>query len=130
MEEQEFYEPDWALVYFNHEKHNYIWVYLQDDIEPHFLVIDDEAQHTTKKIGISLYEPKYVKLPLEREEQEWILSEVEKNELVQILKKQDRLHCKKRKIWQSVLHFYNWELNKKVVQEDLQMPNYMDLPEK
>lgn len=128
--DDDFMETNGALVYFNHEKHIKIWVYPQEEIEPHFILMDREAPFTTKKIGISLFEPKYIKLPLERKEQQWILSEDEKRELMKILRKQDRLNCKKRKLWQSILHDYNWELNEKVVPEDLPMPDYMQLPEK
>lgn len=124
-----FVETNGALVYFNHDKHIKIWVYPQEGIDPHFILMDREAPFTTKKIGISLFEPKYIRLPLEREEREWILSEEEKQELMKILRKQDRLQCKKRKIWQAILQDYNWELNEKVVQEDLPMPDYMKLPE-
>ncbi len=128
--EGELFETVGALVYFNHEKQIKLWVCPQEGLEPHFILIDRDVPFTTKKIGISLFEPKYIKLPLERKEEEWILSDEEKKERVKILRKQDRLNCKKRKIWQSILHDYNWELNEQAVPEDLPMPDYMQLPKK
>ena len=129
--EGELFETVGALVYFNHEKRLIIRVYPQEDMEPHFMLIDDEPPHTTKKIGISLFEPKYIKLPLERKEQDWILSADEKRELMKILNEQNgfRRKYRKRTNWQAVLGDYNWELNEQVVPEDLPMPDYMQLPE-
>lgn len=97
------------------------------------MLLDDKPPHSTKKIGVLLFDHKYIKLQLERKEQEWILSEQEKRCLVKILKKIDRLHSRysgKKKVWKSILHGYNWELNEKVVSEDLPMPDYMEFPAK
>lgn len=129
--EDDVFETVIALVYFNHEKRMILRVYPQDGIEPYFMLIDDEPAHTTKKIGISLFEPKYIELPLERDEEKWILSEQEKRELMKIFGEKNGLNRKDRKLenWRVILKDYNWELNEDVVPEDLPIPDYMELPE-
>lgn len=128
--EGEVFETVGALVYFNNEKRMILRVYPQEELEPYFMLLDEEPPHTTKKIGISLFEPKYIDLPLERDEGKWILSEQEKRELVKILGEKNGFRRKYRKLenWRVILKDYNWELNEDVVPEDLPMPNYMELP--